>query len=553
MAVLKSENVLKGKYAKWPFDTDYKEPSKTGYRFKGWLFGDRLYLPPYDANDFGPINEKTKIEAVWEEIVYDCDVTIYDLTTGNNNMVLRIEFDSPDTMAHMMSNGAASIGIEKVEELSEDGKILTLSFTGKTNIVNLQIVLSSEKFIEANGGRNYVTLFRNGSWVIDQVNENLGGKFRFCYRNVNDFYIRPILCNSHEDARYSLMNGYINTDESIGVTGNSTFIGVVPEGHDLSTTQYLGDKNNVWTFPIDDWGFIFNRLYQYDEWPGGVENTTFDVLERIQNDGKESILKFKSEYDEDNTILLEGCYLNKVFKVPYAGTNGVEEIFIDVYPMAFNDASDYKGNVDITLWDYQNSMYLEYKNGTFINEYYGVSIPLSNTIFNVLECERIDSCKLKLRYSVKSTILDNYDDYPLVIGDGCMVHIIREPKLNAEKRVYFGKPSSPYYKDKRYQYFDDCTHEYIYPGDSKYLIHTMGSRIIKDDYVEIVPHVTDCRFVIPDSLFDTYSVCIDRYGSQSVVSRSDKVGSFSWGEVVYDFFYTTLGLDKKLIFTKNRP
>ena len=85
--IYKREEVEDGEKAKWPYETDYTEPSKTGYLFEGWKYNDTLYEPPFDdetANPFGPISSPTDILAVWDKLNIYAD-TNHTLISGDGD------------------------------------------------------------------------------------------------------------------------------------------------------------------------------------------------------------------------------------------------------------------------------------------------------------------------------------------------------------------------------------------------------------------------------------------------------------------------------------
>ena len=74
--IYKEEEVEVGGKAKWPYETDYTEPIKSGYVFEGWEFNGTMYEPPFEdetTNPFGPIENPTDILAKWIKIKVYCN------------------------------------------------------------------------------------------------------------------------------------------------------------------------------------------------------------------------------------------------------------------------------------------------------------------------------------------------------------------------------------------------------------------------------------------------------------------------------------------------
>lgn len=106
--IFKEEEVIEGEKARWPYTSDYAEPSKTGYSFEGWKYNGRIYNKSEYQNEqnnpFGPINGDTTISAMWDRMLIKADVnhrlisgdgdTAPDLTkitgwlTGNSGRVI---------------------------------------------------------------------------------------------------------------------------------------------------------------------------------------------------------------------------------------------------------------------------------------------------------------------------------------------------------------------------------------------------------------------------------------------------------------------------------
>ena len=71
MAIYKTEDVVKGENAIWPWMSDYRQPTKNGYDFVGWEYNGTTYKPPFSgspmASPFGPINGNAEVYAIWKK------------------------------------------------------------------------------------------------------------------------------------------------------------------------------------------------------------------------------------------------------------------------------------------------------------------------------------------------------------------------------------------------------------------------------------------------------------------------------------------------------
>jgi len=80
MAIYKTENVVKGEKAIWPWMFDYKQPTKSGYDFVGWEYNGTTYEPPFRGSPmespFGPINGNAEIYAIWKKSAYSVEVSV---------------------------------------------------------------------------------------------------------------------------------------------------------------------------------------------------------------------------------------------------------------------------------------------------------------------------------------------------------------------------------------------------------------------------------------------------------------------------------------------
>lgn len=86
--IVHTEQVREGEKARYPFKSEYEEPTLESYLFVGWKYNGTIYEPNQYAseasNPFGPIIENTDILAMWSQIRVFCipDKTIIGYEGG---------------------------------------------------------------------------------------------------------------------------------------------------------------------------------------------------------------------------------------------------------------------------------------------------------------------------------------------------------------------------------------------------------------------------------------------------------------------------------------
>ena len=74
--IVHTEQVREGEKARYPFKSEYEEPTLESYLFVGWKYNGTIYEPNQYAseasNPFGPIIENTDILAMWSQIRVFC-------------------------------------------------------------------------------------------------------------------------------------------------------------------------------------------------------------------------------------------------------------------------------------------------------------------------------------------------------------------------------------------------------------------------------------------------------------------------------------------------
>lgn len=86
--IVHTEQVREGEKARYPFKSEYEEPTLDSYLFVGWKYKGTIYEPNQYAseasNPFGPITENTDILAMWSQVRVFCipDKTIIGYEGG---------------------------------------------------------------------------------------------------------------------------------------------------------------------------------------------------------------------------------------------------------------------------------------------------------------------------------------------------------------------------------------------------------------------------------------------------------------------------------------
>lgn len=346
----------------------------------------------------------------------------------------------------------------------------------------------------------------------------------------SSFVIRPILYDSEIGTSYADAYG-VPTGETISVTGNSTFVGLAPSGTNLQQVEIAGDTSVVSVLPIDNWGYIFNRYYSYNEWAGGIAGTEFSIIQNYTYNDAACSLKFQSTLDENNTTLLEGCYLNKVIRIPVSGGRG--ELKLDIYPYSFRS---YTTELSLQWWDYENGVFYTYSSSDAKFKNNQSEIPLRETQFNSLQIEKIDGVTAKIIYQFKNNYNTRYHHYPIIFN-GTIINFVQESLVNNENsRVYFGKPYTYCYTDKKYQYWDFGTQQMVYPFDYSALIHNLGSWIFFDNF-QLPWKSDDWILIMPAYIFNVCNVykCTSS-GDEIQLTTADASTSFNWGNRTHYYF-----------------
>lgn len=155
--IYKKEEVEEGGKARWPYETDYEEPTKLGYIFEGWEFKGTVLVPPFEdetKNPFGPIDSDTDIKAKWDKLTIHAD-TNHTLISGDGDTdsdLTKLSYWVSSDKGKMITSG---VTIQN-EPLDEDMLPIVFDGSGSTAIVdNKNVKTVKVKENDVNKSRYY--------------------------------------------------------------------------------------------------------------------------------------------------------------------------------------------------------------------------------------------------------------------------------------------------------------------------------------------------------------------------------------------------------------
>lgn len=173
MATYKTEEVVKGENAIWPWMPDYKQPTKSGYDFVGWEYNGTTYTPPFSgspmASPFGPINGNAEIYAIWKkhadtyyEVKWvDGDFpelpNPYTIVVTTDSHIIANEGDGLTITAEFYKDGASYIapyssifkrtGTNTYTKIKDEQNSNYISYTGNAehDVIDYVVVINDEQ------------------------------------------------------------------------------------------------------------------------------------------------------------------------------------------------------------------------------------------------------------------------------------------------------------------------------------------------------------------------------------------------------------------------
>lgn len=374
------------------------------------------------------------------------------------------------------------------------------------------------------------------NWNYQQVkktfyNGNAVDTFNYNEHQVdfNPLTITPIMIGSEN---YHVVN-YL--DYPLKVTGNSVFLAKAADRKNLSNTVIESSSDLVTIYPVDNWGFIFQRLSENNRWPGGDVNAAGSSSATIKLDAVSIPIEFKTEVDENNNVFLEGLYTDKVIRVPQSGRSG--KIKIELFPYRF-DSAYLPSNADmfyLSLYDATTDEYSPYVDGDGIFSYlYMQRDGLDFTVDYIINANNTGSIR-------NSIVVFTYNDHQNL--KFLTMHFIQE--TSSQNRIYFGQKSDSQYWDKYtniednatanrvYRYYDTSAGTYKWSADeskydSSWAFDTAGSHVLTEDSFTLSSPYSNWHFMYPEDLTNRYTIT----ASDSISRTPDRM-PYKWGGVDY--------------------
>lgn len=385
---------------------------------------------------------------------------------------------------------------------------------------------------------------------------------------ITDFSLIPIMMLSEKHTASRLYN--LNIESLMYVTGNSVFLAKVDGETDLSQLEVLNYSPEVMPMPIDDWGILFSRLFDYGRWEGGIYIDRYNITETLKVGTKSIDVRFTNETDEDNIQLFDGCYVNKVVRIPSTGISNTSLSFFS-YMFSFNEFG--KPYPYFYILDYQKILnneasypYVLY-NGSFYDEkllgrvytsyeFRGTDAypktaqySLQDTMLTDLSLVPVDSLNFKVNYSIGANPSSSYRHLAIIIQGGLLINFLQEPA--SSNRIYFGIPHPAGYERESNGYIDNYTHTWVSPHTDNYLFHTLGSYDLSkyssgEEYiVKSYDRRTKYTLLYPVDIEQRFTITVSSNVNSGVLSED----TLSWGNVSYKMV-TEIGYTVTYTFRK---
>lgn len=354
---------------------------------------------------------------------------------------------------------------------------------------------------------------------------------------VVEFTLAPYMI----DTKSSRVN--LDMANTMYVTGNSVFLAKVNQGTDLSQLSIDSYDSAVKPMIIDNWGILFSRLYSYGDWEGGKTNMTFNVTETLSLGSNTISFNFRNEVDEDDTVMLEGFYLNKVIKIPSTGVQN-KTIRIHKFFMRFNSygcpnphlfALDYQrvyGGDEDDLPVFYNNGFYSTDNGTRYRdtdnvdpEHEDLLYPLSSTALSSLSIAK-DGMDYILSYSASVNSTQDFKHLAIIVQGPVLISFLQEPA--SDNRIYFGVPQDECYTHATNgsSYYDEGTSDYVYPYNYEFYFHSLGSYDLTGLETFEVSYPDKYSLVYPSDIEERFTITTSGTGTNPIAYSPN---GLSWG------------------------
>ena len=309
------------------------------------------------------------------------------------------------------------------------------------------------------------------------------------------------------------------------LTGNQTFFAKTDTNKHLNDVVITNNyANELVPYPVDNYGFLFSKNTSYGHWEGGVGEASYDITLVMSCCGVDITVHNRAKIDEDNHILMDGCYLNKLYKVSHSG--GELRVNADLYPSSFSDYfydDDFKPKLYNVIFDGANTAYTPVNEVKFQHIYSSMQ-------------ENYESLTYTIDFNIPRNTSNSWKDECFAIyadvdeisngSEVCLFRILQEPVSN--KRIYYGKPHSKMYME---DYGEDDSPAVT--KNLKYLFNTLGSHVLTENEFEFTSLDVNWELLVPSDIENTYT--ITNNGQQLSVDTEKNDQTETWGDVVYNW------------------
>jgi hypothetical protein len=373
------------------------------------------------------------------------------------------------------------------------------------------------------------------------------------------FAITPLFLDSKLEGS-GLVNNF-EVSSGYYTNGNQMFVGVTDTNISMSEIEIEDNDTKFQVLPLDDYGFLFSKNIGYNDWEGGTVGSTTHKTFTIKVYDIVTTISAYTTSDEDNYILGNGCYINKVYKVPSDGGTVVAKSYLfpeDFASEVFDD--DFKPKVYQVQWKGADGKPMQTPSTVQITD--GQSS--DGHIYSNISME-YESLQSKITFTIPSNGTKKWKDECFLVYDSmlgfnynrmCLIRILQEPASTT--RIYYGYPHHPLYTGEYSANDDDLAlEEYHNNGDGeyswKYLFNTLGSYCVGLDFAFTTPNTRPVgsdayEFLLPQGMKDDYDITVKRADNdeEEFISYDDAdfigqvSGTYTWGGVVYERYQVTI-------------
>ena len=290
---------------------------------------------------------------------------------------------------------------------------------------------------------------------------------------------------------------------------------------------------------IDDYAYIIYRTAGYNRWPAGSSSNAGSNIINFSTNNSPKIsgtIKYTSELDETQNILLRGDMTSKTIRIPSTGTKG--EIGITRYPLTFyselylQESGIGVVNIDSVTKEAKYDIY----NGSYNNSEISCEIESKSALDKVF------------KYNISNNITNNYREFLFVLSPieknygghniselsyintdiySVSLQFVQEPYN--KNRIYYGTGfgyQNKYYNDYSDEYYN--AKSYMENYKYHYFFEACNSKIVNDSESATIK----CK------AYDFIAFPIEFVGrvtlpSNNSYSRVSPTEGYSWGKDKY--------------------